>query len=222
MSEVVTRAREAFGKGPLKSLASLWDSIKFTEIPDQRIPGDTQSSSSDPSRVTLLPSVKNRDPEIANRVLFRAVGRYVQGTFDEAGDRRWKHKFVLPEATQVANVQSLLNSNRFKTYHELVESLDSAMDRLVALHFCNALLKSHTNRESAKNLNLKSWGSTMEFAKLQRYHSIFPLVSAYSDTEVCDSYPVAFAVMATGAELASEMSVSSAFKRIVVELAEGS
>lgn len=220
MSDVVKRAREAFGQGPLKGLVSLWDCVEFVEIPDQRAPGDVQTFSDDPGTVTLMPSIKNREEHIANHIIFKAIGRYAARPTDEKWQRRWDYKFLIPESTQVAQVQDKLASEQFSTFKELVESFNTAVDRLVALNICNALLRSHTNRQGAKNLDLKQWGSTMEYAKLKRYHSLKPLATAYCDSELCENYPVAFAMMATGADLASESSVSRALKRLVKELAE--
>ena len=115
--------------------------------------------------------------------------------YEKCGQRAaqlWEQKLALPSDDQIAAVQLRLGHG-FPTYRKLVESFQTAMDRLVALNIANALNASGVSATNAREIKIREWGATAEYANGQRPHSLIPLLSAYAPRRLSDSFGMAFA-----------------------------
>lgn len=136
-------------------------------------------------KINLYPDLlKLKDPR---PVLLEQFGQVLYEKCGQKAACLWEQKLALPSDEQVAAVQLRLGHG-FATYRELVESFKTAMDRLVALNFCNALNASGVSAANAREVKLKEWGATSEYANGQRPHSLIPLLSAYAPRRLGESF----------------------------------
>jgi hypothetical protein len=95
------------------------------------------------------------------------------------------------------------------------------MDRLVALNITNALLANGVGYSSSNGVNIRTWGATEEYCNRKRFHSIIPLVSAYSTRDVLNCYGCAFGEMLVNKLLTvQESSTAAALEAIIRSIAE--
>lgn len=125
-------------------------------------------------------------------VVLREFGDYLLTRAPDEMDVEWRQKLVLPTNEQINAFQQRLNQG-FNNYQEVVDSLKSPLDRLVALHMANAMMYNGQAFAGASNVNVREWGPTKEFATLTRYYSIAPLTSAYCPRDVHKDFGTAFA-----------------------------
>lgn len=124
--------------------------------------------------------------------VIREFGDYLLSKAPEESDVQWRQKLVLPTTEQINAFQQRLNQG-FNSYQEVVDSLKSPLDRLVALHMANAMMYNGQAFAGASNVNVREWGPTKEFATLTRYFSLVPLTSAYCPREIHKDFGSAFA-----------------------------
>ena len=142
--------------------------------------------------IYTYPVIETLTPEYQAFVVLREFGDYLLSKAPEEMDVEWRQKLVLPTTEQINAFQSRLNMG-FASYQELVSSLKSPLDRLVASHMANAMMFNGQAFAGTTNLDVRQWGPTKEFATLTRYHSIVPLTSAYCPREIHKDFGTAFA-----------------------------
>lgn len=141
-------------------------------------------------KINLYPDLlKLKD---ARPILLEQFGLVLYEKCGQQAAALWEQKLALPSDEQIAAVQLRLGHG-FATYRELVESFKTAMDRLVALHVVNALNASGVSAANAREVKLKEWGATSEYAAGQRPHTLIPLLSAYAPRRLADSFGLALA-----------------------------
>ena len=128
----------------------------------------------------------------ARPVLLEQFGLVLYEKCGQQAAQLWEQKLALPSDEQIAAVQLRLGHG-FGTYRELVESFKTTMDRLVALHIANALNASGVSAANAREVKIREWGATAEYANSQRPHSLIPVLSAYAPRRLADSFGLAFA-----------------------------
>lgn len=124
--------------------------------------------------------------------VLREFGDYLLTKTPEEMDLQWRQKLTLPTTEQIDAFQQRLNQG-FKSYAEVVESLKSPIDRLIAAHLANAMMANGQAFAGATNVNLREWGPTAEFATLRRFYSLTPLTSAYCPRDIHKDFGCAFA-----------------------------
>jgi hypothetical protein len=142
--------------------------------------------------IYTYPVIETLTPEYQAFVVLREFGDYLLSKAPEEMDVEWRQKLVLPTTEQINAFQSRLNMG-FTSYQELVSSLKSPLDRLVASHMANAMMFNGQAFAGTTNLDVRQWGPTKEFATRTRYHSIVPLTSAYCPREIHKDFGTAFA-----------------------------
>lgn len=132
---------------------------------------------------------------------------------------RWEHKLTLPESHQIDAVQEKLKDEKIKSYRAIMESFERLMDRYVSLNLTNALQANGITRERALNLNLRQWGSTLEYANVRKFHSLKPYVTAYGPRDVaeCPGTALAEKLVFTMGHV-TESSLASAYGRLISEV----
>ena len=202
--------------GRMPHLVSAWNALTWNKSQDTAPATDAQASYADAHTINLYPVLlPRRDPA----PLLREFGVSLMQGADARTRRCWEDKLCLPEAAQLDAVQRKLQSSEFDTYRSLTESFKTALDRLVSLNVCNALLANHVPRAQATNVNIFAWGATAEYANLRRRHSIKPLVYAYVDRDLAECPGRALAeLVAHGMRHVRESSVAGALRRIIIEV----
>jgi hypothetical protein len=205
--------------GRMSHIVADWNAINWKPS-EQEIGTEAQVVLGQPDTVVLYPLLARRSEEWKQAALLREFGISVfQRHAGELAKRTWEEKLCLPEAAQISAVQERLKDQAHATYDAIVESFTTCMDRYVALNICNALMRPQfTSRESALNLSIYEWGSTLEYANLRRTHRIVPFVHAYGSRQLAECPGVALAEMIVN-EMRSirESSVARAFRRVIVE-----
>lgn len=142
--------------------------------------------------IYVYPVINSYLPEYQAFCVLREFGDYLLSKAPEESELAWRQKLVLPTTEQIAAFQQRLNQG-FPNYQEVVNSMKSPVDRLVALHMANAMMANGQAFAGATNINVREWGPTSEFATLTRYYSLVPLTSAYCPREIHKDFGSAFA-----------------------------
>jgi hypothetical protein len=219
---VIQEAGALLKDGPVSSphLSRMWSEVTWNKLNDQRVATDAECSRDGSNRINLYPSLTKKSRKLAAFMVLQEFGRLIFSKAPESLKRRWTYKLGLPTEGQVTAVQGKLNP-QFKSYHEMVESFKTAMDRYVALNFANALIAKGVPYAQSQNVNLKQWGATQEYANLRRYHVLIPLASAYSSKDIFEDFGTAFADWLCGTNGITESSVAEAVHQILRGIVEG-
>ncbi|MGV0949097.1 MAG: hypothetical protein ACOYB3_00185 [Azonexus sp.] len=142
--------------------------------------------------VYTYPIIEKLTQEYQAFVVLREFGDYLITKAPAEMDVEWRQKLILPTTEQIDAFQQRLNQG-FTSYQEVVDSLKSPLDRLVALHMANAMMYNGQAFAGASNVNVREWGPTKEFATMTRYFSIAPLTSAYCPRDIHKDFGCAFA-----------------------------
>lgn len=219
--DVIEAAKAKLEQSDLSSephVLLLWDKINWRTHTDQHVATDAEISHEGDATINLYPSLLKKPLDDAVKPLMREFGKSLFRKLDADARRAWKLKLGLPTKAQVDAFQSRLNQG-FKTYREAVESLHTAMDRFVALNLANAMLSNKLAFAGSENVNVRTWGPTAEYAALKRYHSMIPMVSAYTPNGICDDLGEAICnYVCEDLNACRERSVASAFKFLIKRL----
>lgn len=209
--------RSDIGKFP--HILGAWRDVHWNESDDQGASADAQVNLTDPNSINLFPALLKRPEAVQTGAILREFGISLYRQASSDAQSKWTFKLCLPDKGQVDAVQGKLLSDKFETYRELTETFKTAMDRLVCLNVCNALLANGVPRGQSRNVNIFQWGATAEYANLNRFHSIKPLVFAYTDRQVAECPGRALAEMIVNEmKQVRESSVGAALQKVVVEL----
>lgn len=173
-----------------------WNDVEFRVLSED---WDTETArlfiqKDDKPVIFLYPCLSRYTPDYQSFCVLKEFGKYILLQAPEEMETHWKQKLVLPTNAQIDAFTGRLNEG-FKSYSDVVESLKLPVDRLVALHLANALMKNGQAFNGASNVDVREWGPTHEFATCQRYFSISPLTSAYCPQHVNQDFGSAFASM---------------------------
>jgi hypothetical protein len=154
------------------------------------------------------------------------------GTFVlmRAGDRGaalWKNKLDVPTAEQIATAKQKLEDPELRktcrTYKDVLDTYPSqggSVDRLVFINLMNALLANNIAFSDSVGVDIMTWGPTTEYATLKKYHSLIPLVSAYTPADVYNYYGHALAALLTAKlNVVRESSTAFALRGLVQRIA---
>jgi len=176
--------------------------------------------------IHLYPALEQM-PDAPKRVL-REFGNFVLLRSGDRSSAIWKHKLDVPTAEQVATVKMKLNSPELrttcKTYKDVLDSYTGSghsVDRLVYINITNALLANNISYRDSVGVDIMTWGPAAEYANLKKYHSLVPLVSAYSPADVYTDYGHALtALLMDGLTHVRDRSVAYALRGIVQRIAK--
>lgn len=208
--------------GQMPHIQKLWKEVRWSEV-------STASSASaelSSQGINLYPQRLLADPKAVETVL-REFGTLVFRGMSVADKKHWEKKHSLPTPEQIDAFSTRINSQEVqthvRTYSELVDTFNTAVDRLVALNLANALLANGVKFSTSKGVDIKTYGATTDYASGRRYHSLVPLVSAYADRLVNASYGAAFAdYIVNDLKSVRESSTAEALRHMVKSLAERS
>ena len=205
--------------GRLTHIVRAWNDIEWSQV-GQVMAQDAAVSERDLNAINIFPGMAQLHGPAQQAALIREFGvsmfrRYA----DERVKRRWELKLTLPESSQIEEVQSKLKDPQYPTYKAMMESFKRLLDRFVCLNLTNALLANGVKRSDALNLNLRQWGSTLEYANVRKMHSLKPYVTAYGPRDVaeCPGRGLAEKIVYEMKHI-SESSLAEAYGRLVGEV----
>ena len=167
----------------------------------------------------LYPSVVNKTSTAAVKAALKEIGHGIQSGFGKL-EVLWNGRLVVASESQVSLFQTKLSSGQFSKFSDLVKSIERATDRLVAIHLANGLLSNGQKISTARNIDVKSWGSTSEFASGKRHYSLTPLLSVYAPADVYHDFGTSFMDdTLNGLGSVTESSVATAYHTLIQTLA---
>ena len=205
--------------GRLTTIVRAWNDIEWNQV-TQMTGQDAAVNERDFTTINLFPGLAQRSPQEQTAALVREFGISVYRRFaDERVKRRWELKLTLPDSSQVEEVQAKLKDPQYPTYKAIMESFKRLMDRYVCINLTNALLANGIKRDDALNLNLRQWGSTLEYANIRKMHSLKPYVAAYGPRDVaeCPGKGLAEKVVFQMQHI-PESSLAEAYGRLIFEV----
>lgn len=205
--------------GRLSTIIRAWNDIEWNQV-GQVMGQDASVNTKDYKTINLFSSLARLDGQAQQAAILREFGISLYQRFgDERAKRRWELKLTLPESAQIDEVQAKLKDPQYKTYKEIMESFKSLMDRFVCLNLTNALLVNGVKRSDAFNVNLRQWGSTLEYANVRKMHSLKAFVTAYGPRDVaeCPGRGLAEKLVYNMGHI-SESSLAAAYGRLIVEV----
>jgi len=211
VQQIITQASQAV---QAVGLSKAWGSVKWNIVEKQLFDVDAQVSS---DGVDIFPSIRAHQ-EPAKILVIEFGHRLVMG-FNPIQKARWTEKLVHPLKEQVDAAQHALEQGH-ATYSKAVESLKTAVGRLVAIHLYNGLIFNQITIAEAAKVDLRSWGTTSQLANLSVPFSLIPLLSAYAPKKVYDDYGVALSDLAFNSmKSVKETTVGEAFKTLIMSVA---
>lgn len=135
-------------------------------------------------KLSLLDGV---DPDTQFQAAVGAVALDVFRKMDEKQRQRWELALFQVNPASFRLIQEALKSS--SGFKEAVESLESPVTRLVAIHLFNALIKGGVSYTTAQSADLSQWGSTAELVSGKRLCSLLPLLGAYAPARLYGYFP---------------------------------
>lgn len=217
--KVVGERLEKSALGSMDHIRRFWDRMQWLEMDVNASTGAELTSTG----IILYPRRLNESD--ADDYVLRAFGLAVFLKLNERDQTHWHKKHALPTKEQVDAYNGRLNDQHahatLHNYRELVETFDTAVDRLVALNFSNALIANGVPFSQTVGLNVYTYGPTSDYANRRRYHSLTPLVTAYSDRLLAASFGVALSdLVLHDLNCVRESSTQRALKVLITGLAE--
>jgi hypothetical protein len=196
-----------------------WHKIRWVSHDTQLVHSDAELSR-DGTKINVYPAINDKAAPDQDFALMREFGKMIyQKVLNDEVRRRWELKLGLPTKTQIDAVQDKLKQRSYQSFDQMVKSFTASADRLVALNVANAFIANRQPIADCFNVDLRSWGPTMAYSKLERYHSIKPLVSAYAPQRFMTDFGEAFAdCVVYRLRHVRESSVTAALKSIIVDI----
>ena len=185
--------------GQQEHVRNIWKSVEWQPF-DKQVLADTDielSRTKDPL-IRLYPSLLGNAK--AAKAVLREFGLLMLARGGDRAEAIWEKKLIAPAVEQVEMFATALKEpshrEKCKSYAELVETYPNkghSVERIVAIHFCNALLANNVSYGDSIGVDIHKWGPTAEFAARKKYFSLVPLTSAYCPGEIHSCFGCAFA-----------------------------
>lgn len=205
--------------GRMSGIIRAWNDLEWNQV-GQVMGQDAAVSERDPKVISLFTGMAKRDTAAQQAAIIREFGISLFRRFADArAKRRWELKLTLPHAEQIDEVQSKLKDSQYPSYKAIMKSFPRLMDRFVSLNLTNALQANGIRRADAFNVDLRRWGSTLEYANIRKMHSLKAFVTAYGprDTAECPGRGLAEKLVYQMGNI-SESSLAEAYGRLIVEV----
>lgn len=170
--------------------------------------------------ITLYPGILRLTDLEAVKAVITEYGRQLLNSADQKVKGAWERKLISPTADQVASYQSRLATAQFKNWNDLVMSIESASDRLVAIHLSNGLMVNGRKVGEARTIDVTTCATTAEYATGTRPHSLIPLLSAYAPANLNDFGDALAELAINNLQSIGESSVAKDLRRLVLWVVE--
>ena len=172
--------------------------------------------STDGKSVVFAPGFQQ---DTSGQAAVEAAGAVILALSGQEGQRLWQDKLVKACPGAVDEFNGKLSSGQYSQFRGIVDSFTNPVGRLVALHLANAFIGSYTPIAAATGLDIKTWPKTAEFCSGGARYSLTPLVSAYCQPELWQSFPKAFYARVTKGNIpSSHTAVGAEFDKLMDEI----
>jgi hypothetical protein len=222
--QAVQAANAALAASPLKRcehVLKAWGAVKWKQSTYSGGQDAALNVSGKPE-VNIYPSFAKLHPERQQAALVREFGKLLYRNAGDKAECIWEKKLCLPTAAQIDAVQDALKKPDPATYRELIMGFATLMDRFVALNICNALIRvSHVHRANSTNVEIRTYGSTMDYCNCRRFHPLVPFVTAYGYPELAEDPGTALAELVVWKmRHIREKSLAGSLERVVLGVFE--
>ena len=199
-------------------IKSAWAALQFKGLNNDWFDEDARLDA-DGAIIYLYPILDKYEPEYANYAILREFGNALLAKAPEDARTIWEQKLAIATPEQVDAFKAKLGQG-YKSYAEVVDSITTPVDRLVATHLANAMLSNGQAYAGAENVDVRQWGPTAELANMTRFYSLAPLTSAYCPRTIHENFGSAFAASVLDLKFCRHSSVASALNQIVSRIAD--
>jgi hypothetical protein len=179
-------------------LSPLWKSVEWVAHPESSANTPAALALTGDTTIHLYP--KLQESEEAGKLVLREFGKLILLRAGDNGKAIWEKKLDVPLDEQIKTVASKLSDTalrqRCKRYADVLNTYPTkggSVNRLVFIHVVNALLFNNVSYADSVGVNIMTWGPTTEYCLGKKYHSLIPVVSAYSPPEVFHDFGTALA-----------------------------
>lgn len=184
--------------GKQEHVKSAWKSVEWLPFDKQIIDTEVELSLDKEPTIRLYPSLLANVK--ATKAVLREFGLLLYARGGNRAASIWDKKLIAPTPEQIEQFAAALKDetvrSKCQTYEQLVQTYPDkgrSIDRLVAIHFCNALLANNVSYPDSIGIDIHSWGPTTQFAAGKKYFSLVPLTSAYCPGDINRCFGCAFA-----------------------------
>jgi len=188
--------------GKQQHVKSMWESIEWQPFDKQVLDTEIELSATKDPLIRLYPSLLG-NPK-ASKAVLREFGLLIHARGGERAESIWEKKLIAPDSEQVEQFASAIKDSntrsKCKSYAELIQTYPNrghSADRLVGIHFSNALLANNVSFGDSVGVDVYKWGPTAQFASGKSYFSLVPLTSAYCPGDIHRCFGCAFAALVT-------------------------
>ena len=175
--------------GKQEHVQALWKSVEWQPFDKQVLDTEVELSTVKDPLIRLYPSLLANVK--APKAVLREFGLLL---LDRGGERAasiWDDKLIAPTQEQIEQFANALKDetvrSKCQTFAELIQTYPEkghSVDRLVGIHFANALLANNVSFNDSVGVDIHKWGPTAQFAAGKKYFSLVPLTSAYCTGEI--------------------------------------
>jgi hypothetical protein len=181
---------------------SLWKSIGWLPFNTQALDIDVERSLDQAPVIRLYPSLL-KNPK-AVRAILREFGLIILALGTERAEAIWTQKLVTPAPEDIKLFDTKLKDpdirKKCHTYEQLAQTYPEkghSVERLIAIHLCNALLANNVSYPDSIGVDIYAWGPTAQFSAGKKYYSLVPLTSAYCPGDIHRCFGCALAALIT-------------------------
>lgn len=207
--------------GKQEHVQNMWKSVEWQPFDKQVLDTEVELSMTKDPLIRLYPSLLANVK--ASKTVLREFGLLVLARGGDRAESIWEKKLVTPTKEQVDMFANALKDEAVRskchTYAELIQTYPQkghSVDRLVGIHFANALLANNVSFGDSIGVDIHKWGPTAQFATRQKYFSLVPLTSAYCPGDIHRCFGCALAALVTdNLKAVLDLSVAAALRVII-------
>jgi hypothetical protein len=184
--------------GKQDHVRGMWQSVRWQPFAQNIADTDVELSLNRDPLIRLYPALLGNAK--AAKAVLREFGLLLLARGGDRAEAIWEKKLLAPSQEQIETFATALADEttraRCHSYLDLIHTYPDkghSVDRLVGIHFCNALLANNVSYGDSMGVNIHAWGPTAQFAARQKYFSLVPLTSAYCPGEIHRCFGCAFA-----------------------------
>ncbi len=207
--------------GKQEHVRNLWKSVQWLSFGTQALDTEAELDQAKGPQIRLYPSLV-RNPKAVKAAL-REFGLLILAKGGDRAQEIWEKKLIAPKPEEIESFNQKLKDpavrEKCHTYEDLVQQYPNkghSVERLVAIHFCNALLANNVSYPDSIGIDIQTWGPTAQFATGKKYYSLVPLSSAYAPGDIHRCFGCAFAACLTdNLRTVLDTSVAGALRTII-------
>ena len=138
----------------------------------------------------------------AGELVLREFGKLILLRAGDNGRSIWEKKLDVPTTQDIELAAAKLSDpavrSKSRSYADVLERYPQqghSVERLVYVNVANALLANNISFADSQGVSIKTWGPTAEYCARKKYHSLIPLVSAYSPPDIYADFGAALAAL---------------------------